>query len=573
MPYLLPLIIVAPLAAAVVCLAFSRRLPTRLMGLVGTAGLLLGLAALWAVWAAGLPAEAGPLLWAALDDTRIELALRIDELSAPLLALVLAGGALALVGLALAFAPRTRGFGRLFAAVLVALTGSLATLASPSGPLLPLGWALIALAGYAAGRLAGASEPEGDLPVGIAASLIAALLLALALMLGQRPAQVAGLPLGLARSGPVLLFLLLAGAMALGLPPLHGGVRATVDAPAGVAAPILSLGLPLASTYTLLRLGIADESIEPGWQLAFVLAGLLTSCVAAACALRERSLRGMLGWQVSGLGGLALAALGLGGQQGRAAALALMLTLALVGLTGMLALVLLERRTGQALIDGLPRLRQPLPLAGAAFAVAAASSLGLPATLGFWGKLWLSEALRERYAWAPALLLAASALSALAWVAPLVAFYRAEAAELQPETPRARDDLLPLLTALPLLALGARPQVLGAPLESSPVTLPPPVLQGLLLFLGLALLAGALWARGLPPSIRLAEERSAPPSPLGLAESLSWLAAHEAPKRWAWGTLLALGEGLRRILTLFEARYYLAGVLLALISTLLLMAQ
>jgi NADH:ubiquinone oxidoreductase subunit 5 (subunit L)/multisubunit Na+/H+ antiporter MnhA subunit len=214
MNLLLLAIILAPLAAAVVCLAGSRRLPARPMGLLGAAALLLGLLALAALWMRGLPAESGALPWATLGEASISLRLRVDALSAPLLALTLGGGALALIALALAFAPSTRGFGGLFAAVLFALAGTLVTLTSPEGPLLPLGWALVALSGYAGARLAGASEAEGDMPVGIAVSLLAALLLALALLLGVRLGQPGGTAAGMARGGPALVLLLLAGAAA-----------------------------------------------------------------------------------------------------------------------------------------------------------------------------------------------------------------------------------------------------------------------------------------------------------------------------------------------------------------------
>jgi hypothetical protein len=92
----------------------------------------------------------------------------------------------------------------------------------------------------------------------------------------------------------------------------------------------------------------------------------------------------------------------------------------------------------------------------------------------------------------------------------------------------------------------------------------------------MVLVVFAVGARALPSALRLHEEQATAPPPVALADSLRWLSALAAPARLygaLWNALLALAQGVGRVLALFERRYYLAGVLLALISTILLLAQ
>lgn len=554
-----------PLLATVVCLALSRRLPARTHGLISCAALLISCAALLTRWAQGLPAATPPLRWASLATTVIELQLRVDALHAPLLAVLYAGGALTLGVLALAFARTTSGYGGLCAALLLAVSGVALGLLSADPLLLPLGWGIATLAIERAVRLVAEAEGQHALPGGAIAGLLATLLLLTALLTGalspEGTVAIGDRSLGIAA-------LLLAVVAAFGLPPLHATVGTAATAPAGIAALAVGLGLPLLGGAALLRLGEAPPPAP--WPLLMVLLGLVALALCSAAALGQSSLRQMLGWQVSGQGASILIAVGLGAQQ---AALALLLNAALLALAGFLALALLERRSGQDAAAGLPRLPLPLPLAGLAFGVAALAALGLPPTLGFWGRFWLIEALAPRYPWAIPLLIAGTALGTLAWLVPLVAFWRGTPPSAEAATaPRRADEVLPLIPAAALLLLGIRPGLLLGPTAG---TAPPAALQAFLALLALALAGLALRVRALPPTVQRADERAAPEPPLGLAASLRWLGllANPTPAAQAlWSGLLLLGNGLRRALAIVEQRYYLAGILLALVSTLLLMS-
>src|SRR5262249_3123466 len=65
-------------------------------------------------------------------------------------------------------------------------------------------------------------------------------------------------------------------------------------------------------------------------------------------------------------------------------------------------------------------------------------------------------------------------------------------------------------------------------------------------------------------------------APWALGESLrdlAWMAVAPEAFAYAWRALLALSRGLRRGMALFEQRYYLAGLLIAVILVIMLFIQ
>ena len=147
------LIFTPPFVAALVCLGLNRVAPTRTLGIFAAGALLIPT---FALLLAPLPPALPERIWTTLGDYPVRLALRLDAIGRPLALLALGGGALALLALALAIPPDLRGFGGLFALLLLALLTIVGGIANQEPLLLPCAWALTALLGYAAasGQLA-----------------------------------------------------------------------------------------------------------------------------------------------------------------------------------------------------------------------------------------------------------------------------------------------------------------------------------------------------------------------------------------------------------------------------------
>jgi formate hydrogenlyase subunit 3/multisubunit Na+/H+ antiporter MnhD subunit len=311
-----------------------------------------------------------------------------------------------------------------------------------------------------------------------------------------------------------------------------------------------------------------------------LLLGLTSLLACAAGALRERNLHRLLGWFVGTQVGLVLLALGLDGSLARLAAPALLLNLMLTVLTGALAVAVLERLTGSADYTDLQS-NTSLWLPGLLWAIAAASALGIPGLWGFWGRVWLFSVALDQAPWLLPPALAASVLLALACFAPLARFWREPSASTRPTIGPFLFVLL--LGALPLPLLGAWPHLawMGGlqAVNDVPERLPVSVtLQagsiGVLVVA--ALLTLLLRRRSARPP--LTDEDMIPTvlAPTTLGGSLAPLAHVGRPEPLGhrlWSGLLLLGQFAQRAIWLFEKRYYLAGVLIALVSLILLMAQ
>ncbi len=229
------------------------------------------------------------------------------------------------------------------------------------------------------------------------------------------------------------------------------------------------------------------------------------------------------------------------------------------------------------------------------FFVGAASAVGLPGTWGWWARRWLLDGLVASTPWAVAPLLAGSALLALAYVAPLAAFWQSacttappkQAAEGRSWTELAAPAGL-VAMALPLLLLGIAPQVawagwLAAAQAALAPDVPPhapalPGAGGQALSAVAAVALVALPALGLRSQARRAVPNQEPQgtgifTPQALGHSLRrlvWLATPVELLQGLWDALLNLSQATRRGLGLFEERYYMAGLMIALIIMILL---
>jgi formate hydrogenlyase subunit 3/multisubunit Na+/H+ antiporter MnhD subunit len=566
-----------PFAAALLCLGLNRLVATRWLGVGAAGALVLAAGSLLGASERALPA----LTWAALGEQTVRLALAFDAASLPLAVLALCGGAFALLTLALTLPSDLRGFGGLFAALLLAVLATIAGLALQQPLLLPFAWSLAALFGFASLRASGTMAEVDRLPLGLLAGLAGALLLIGAALLP------AGATADLPRTAAVLACATCVALLAFGAPFFHTHFDESAAAPAALVGILLPLGLPLLGGYVLIRVAAANEAaISPVLRMVWALLGLLTLLACAVGAARTTRLREILGWQLSAQLGLVFLAIAqTDALLPHAGALALLLNAMLTSLAGYLAIAALERRAGT---DDLAEIGAPgaLALPGVVFLFSAAAALGLPGTWGWWLYSDLIAQVRTAMPWLIAPLLGASALRALAYLAPLAAFWRRSA---QPR--RSRSFVVAQLgaaaVALPLLVWGSLPQqawsvwMLAAQrtfVETAQPPAPPGLPQQLALFAAAAALIGLpLLAQGGRPRCAGSAQGVQNPAlltPEALGQSLrgvGWLANPAGFYRGAWAGLLRLTRGAAWILGLFEQRYYLAGLMIAIIIVIMLM--
>ena len=581
-----------PLIAALLCLALSDRVPARWLGIGAAAALLAcGVALLGARLTGRLPLTLLDHAWLTLDDRIFALALVCDAANWGLVLLVLGGGGLALLALALAVPPTVRGFGGLFAAALLALLVVAAGLANRDAILLPFLWAMAALLIFLALRASGAMAGS-DAPIIVLMAGLGGALLALGAVLAMAVTPLGVEPLA-------LIAWTLAGLLALGALPFHAPTQALAQAPAALAGALLAPGLPLLGGWALIRFAAAQGSaLPPSWRIALALLGLLTLLACAAGALGTTRLRSLVGWQFGAQIGLVLLALAQSGVAQPAGALApatvaaaLLANAAITTIACYLAVAVLERRAGTDDMAEI-ELREPLWLPGLVLLAGAASAVGLPGTWGLWTRRWLFDQLTQIMPWATPIVLAGSALLALAWLVPLTLFWRRArpAATDQPHATSSRPSAVMIVgvaAAAPLLILGVAPQLAWngwlaglqdalAPGAGVPA-LPSGIAQGICLVAALLLIVLPPFARSRRYAAANDQPRQAgiaAPSALGESlRGLAWMAiAPEAFAR-AWRGLLWLSRGLRYGMALFEQRYYLAGLLIAVILVIMLFIQ
>lgn len=560
---------------ALACFGLSRLVPTRRLGqgaaaISGLAGLLL------LNRPAAVPGPPETLL--TIGAAPLQLSASLPDLEQALALAALGGGALALLALASAIAPKVRGFGAIFGWGQLALAAALLGLAAPPLSLLqPLAWTCGVIAGYGAIWASGALARSEALPQGLLLGLIGSALLGGGLV-GAEPALAAGeLP-----EPALALCLLLAVLMIGGLAPFHGARGEATAAPAPLGALISGLVLPCIGLGWLIRAMPLLPVVPPSWALGLGALGLMGALGSAGGALGERRLRPLLAWLTGGQAGLVLIAAGLSDPLAALAGPALLLTMMLASVAGAAAIEPLERSAGtDDYTSAAPG--PPLPLAGLLWAGAVAALLGLPPFLGFWGQIWLLDGVTALLPWAAPLLLAAGVLRLLAALAPLPRFWAPPRPDLAAAPPGPIDVIVGAAALMPPLIFGLAPQVAWAlwlrAAPFAPAALPIADGQQLAATLGAALIALAAGLIARAPSARSLsadpdEEpvHLAPDALARAARPLAWLSRPDGLTRLAWSALERASAGLRSAVAIFEQRYYLLAVLMVLIIMMLLMA-
>lgn len=571
---MISLAFILPLSGVVICLGLDRFVASRLIGLGAAATLLLSAILL----IAGRLTQALPLIvvesvWLEWDAISWRVALMIDPLGWSLALIAYGGGALGLLGSALAFPPGLRGFGGLFAALLLALVGAAAGVCSPTLPVLTFAPMIVSIAWFVTLRTSGAL-PGSDAPLVLIVTGSVAALSLLAVLLITRG--------DVSEASPILV---VAGVLAsvwvlCGLPPAHLSLAAAHLAPAALSV-LAPLGLPLIGVAALLRL-LPDylASLDQAGSSALMIVGILAFVSAAARAVWSNSLRQMGAAQLSAQIALIVACAGCGSEAFGAIAPALAVNALISTLALGLGVAALERRSGSDDVTMLSRHPESaLHMTTSGIILAASSVVGIPGTWGFWSRFWLFDAVQQSAPWAIAPLLAGSSLLALAMVAPLVRFWRASApsASLRRAHP---GELLPSGVGILLVVMSLVPEAVWRLVYTAPsdnaLYLPGPA--GTIVSIGAALLLIAA-----PVALRRARERRAPlpderlasvltPDTIGTAlHTLAWLAAPWLPETLQAG-LAQIALRIRQGLAVLGRRYYLAAVLFALIVVILVFA-
>lgn len=632
-------VFVGIIIAAIVCLGLSQRVSTRLLGIVAALTLFSSALALLSDWVYHLVnLSPTPIVWAVLDEAVVSLSFDLAPEHYVLTLLVLGGGSLAVWMLALSLDPVVRGFGSLFAWALLAIASALLGVIS-TGVLLPVSWSLTTLACYNAVRSSGALAQYEPPHYGVALGLLASLLLLVAMLPANSPMTAEMMPESLAVAGILLAVLMLTGGA-----PFHNALDEIVEAPAALSGLLYGVVLPVLGGGTLWLVSVHVNPL-PGtmslvdstaWHTMLLVAGALSAVICATAALREHHMRRLLAWLTGSQFGIFLVAVGIGTPMSRLVALALLVNIVCTTLAGTLATTILEHATGSddftQELSGNEEVRYALRIPGLIWIFGAVSALGIPPLWGFWARYWMIRDLLAYASWTIPLILAASGMAALAYLAPLACFWwpgtdprRAgarSATGLEPgsglllQDDRARSDtsglrvqtgglrvhdavsrttstyylspltyaFMPSLAIVPLALLGIAPHLAWEKwlqhMPGAPVAVPIPgtlAASSSVLLLAFVVLTIILWRIGWRRHT-LPDEDMVPVvlAPDTLANQLSPMAWVGAP----WSLMKTLGNGLSLLtrgvhfaLALFEEPYYLAGVLLALISLIVIMAQ
>lgn len=597
------------LLAVALCLGLSRVVATRTLGLLAAAApALAALVLLIGEWQPGLLADIADVWLIAPYGVVLHAPFAIaPSLTLALELTLLLGGAVTLAMLAVALSPTVRGFGTLFGWSLLAIAATLLGLSS-HGLLLPISWTLVVLTAYGTVWSSGALDQYEGIPGGLVLGLLSSLLLIVGLLIAE-----SALVSGQQPAAPALLCLLLACLILCGSAPFHSAFDEVVEAPAALGGLLYGLVLPVLALGTLLRLvtGNVQMLIEaPGivgtpytlvalpslaemplvWRTFLVIAGVLSLLTCVAGAIRQHDLRRLLAWQTSWQASLVIIAAGLPGLLATLAAPTLLLNLALTTLLGTIAVALMERLLGSSDFtqvvgrDGSPLPWTNLWLPGMLWAIAALSALGLPPMLGFWGRFWLLEAMLTQTPWIVPLVLTMSVLAGLAYLVPMARFWFLHHSQPTRAATRARPRHSPLavvcawLAVVPLLVLGVVPQWMWqgawvARLPISPEAQAGVVIAAVVMLLVLALLTRCQWSRPPRTDIDMIPVVLAPDALAQRLGALAWPGRPGSLFGALWAGLVLLSRGIRGLLWLFEQRFYLAGVLLALIVLVFLMAQ
>jgi multicomponent Na+:H+ antiporter subunit A len=333
----------------------------------------------------------------------VELAFRVDGLSAQMLALITGIGVGVLVYASgyLAHTPRR---GRLFLVLILFMLAMIGAVSADHVIVLFLCWELTSLTSF---LLVGFNQDDARARASARQALLVTLGGGLALLGGLLLlAQMAGTWTlsGIVAAGPALtadprlpwaLTLVLLGAFTKSAQfPFHFWLPNAMSAPTPVSAYLHSATLVKLGIYLMARLDPAFNELM-FWEAMLIGTGTLTAVWAAVLALRERDLKRILARStVSALGTLTLL-IGLPNPGASLAVVAFLFAHALYKAPLFMVAGNIDHATGTRSIDHLMGLRRAMPWTAAAAVLAGLSMAGLPLSFGFVAKDVISVAKAE----------------------------------------------------------------------------------------------------------------------------------------------------------------------------------
>lgn len=534
------------------------------------------------VWLARLLPLAEPLerSWSWVPSMGVELAFRLDALSAGFALLITSIGALVLL-YTQGYMAGSAGTGRLLSRLLFFEAAMLGLVLSDDLISLFVFWELTSVASFLLIGFHHTSEASRRaarralvVTAGGGLALLVGLILvrAAATDLGLDPASagrlsaLSAVDLTAHPLAPWMLGLLLVGAFTKSAQmPFHLWLPGAMAAPTPVSAYLHSATMVKAGIYLLARVNPVFGDMAQ-WHWTLVPVGLVTMSMAAFMALRQNDLKRILAYSTVSVLGILVALLGLGTEAAVEAAVVFLVAHALYKASLFMIAGILDHQTGTRRADLLSGLRRAMPWTAGAGVLAALSKAGAPPMFGFVGKELLYKAKLDLDLFSELTILVAVvtnvALVASAMLVGVKPFFGAVATGL-PHSPReAPLSMLAGPWALGLLGIGiglvpaAFDEKLGGAMASvvlgTPVEMKLKLWHGLnpsaLLVLGLS---GLTLLVGIRLYLRLRRRRlggsqarpTPPPSPL---DRLFEAAMDGLPRGAGWLTARLHGGGLRR---------------------------
>ena len=379
---------VAALAAPGLVRVLGRR-AFAVLALVPAAAFVWILAQLPAVLAGAAPTQEIP--W--IPALGIDIAMRLDALSATFSLLVTGIGALVLLYCTRYFAEDARGLGR-FAGVLTAFAGAMLALVwSDDVFVLYVCWELTTvfsflLVGHDSHKRASRAAAVQALVVTAAGGLtmLVGLVVLSAAAGTTRLSDLVTYFTGPAATPAAVtagVVCVLVGAITKSaLVPFHFWLPSAMAAPTPVSAYLHAAAMVKAGVYLVLRLAPGLADVEP-WRPLIATLAIVTMLLGGVQALRQHDLKLVLAYgTVSQLGFMLLLA-GAGTRDGALAALGLVVGHALFKACLFLVVGVIDRRAGTRDLRELSGLGRRAPVLATAGILAAASMAGLPPLLGF----------------------------------------------------------------------------------------------------------------------------------------------------------------------------------------------
>ena len=182
-----------------------------------------------------------------------------------------------------------------------------------------------------------------------------------------------------------IMLVLIGAASKSAIVPFQFWLPAAMAAPTPVSAYLHAAAMVKAGTYLVARFapGFADT---PGWREVVVVFGLATMLLGGWNALKQNDLKLILAWSTVSQLGFLFVIVGYGTKDAALAGLALLLAHALYKSTLFLAVGIIDHRAGTRDLRRISGLGRRAPVLAVACALALASMVGLPPTIGYVAK-------------------------------------------------------------------------------------------------------------------------------------------------------------------------------------------